>query len=131
MLCINTFGRVMYFPDQAKKKIQNGRTSTLKQTYTKATHKIWIGMTLYWPDCCFLTESLYKNSYCLMKEIRIEHAFPESFYLLSDKKATTFQQKMSFSLTPTRRTNRERSGKIAFASLTLPDFNYRGPTCSS
>ena len=29
MLCINTFWRVMYFPDQAKKKIQNGRTSTL------------------------------------------------------------------------------------------------------
>ena len=29
MLCINTFGRVMYFLDQAKKKIQNGRTSTL------------------------------------------------------------------------------------------------------
>ena len=29
MLCINTFGRVRYFPDQAKKKIQNGRTSTL------------------------------------------------------------------------------------------------------
>ena len=30
MLCINTFGRVRYFPDQAKKKIQNGRTSTLR-----------------------------------------------------------------------------------------------------
>ena len=29
MLCINTFGRVRYFPDQAKKNIQNGRTSTL------------------------------------------------------------------------------------------------------
>ena len=29
MLCINTFWRVMYFPDLAKKKIQNGRTSTL------------------------------------------------------------------------------------------------------
>ena len=29
MLCINTFGRVRYFPDQAKKKIQNGRTSTI------------------------------------------------------------------------------------------------------
>ena len=29
MLCINTFGRVRFFPDQAKKKIQNGRTSTL------------------------------------------------------------------------------------------------------
>ena len=29
MLCINTFGRVMYFPDQAKKKIQNGRTLTI------------------------------------------------------------------------------------------------------
>ena len=29
MSCINTFGRVRYFPDQAKKKIQNGRTSTL------------------------------------------------------------------------------------------------------
>ena len=31
MLCINTFGHVMYFPDQAKKKNQNGRTSTLNQ----------------------------------------------------------------------------------------------------
>ena len=31
MLCINTFGRVRYFPDQAKKKIQNGRTSTLNK----------------------------------------------------------------------------------------------------
>ena len=31
MLCINTFGRVRYFPDQAKKKIQNGCTSTLNE----------------------------------------------------------------------------------------------------
>ena len=37
MLCINTFGRVRYFPDQAKKKIQNGRTSTLiRNTYALA-----------------------------------------------------------------------------------------------
>ena len=33
MLCINTFGRVRYFPDQAKKKIQNGRTSTLRKKF--------------------------------------------------------------------------------------------------
>ena len=33
MLCINTFGRVRYFPDQAKKKIQNGRTSTLNPSH--------------------------------------------------------------------------------------------------
>ena len=35
MLCINTFGRVMYFPDQAKKKIQNGRTLTLRKIQRK------------------------------------------------------------------------------------------------
>ena len=36
MLCINTFGRVRYFPDQAKKKIQNGRTSTLISLVSKS-----------------------------------------------------------------------------------------------
>ena len=38
MLCINTFGRVRYFPDQAKKKIQNGRTSTLIRS-SRLVHK--------------------------------------------------------------------------------------------
>ena len=36
MLCINTFGRVRYFPDQAKKKFQNGRTSTLNNINSSA-----------------------------------------------------------------------------------------------
>ena len=44
MLCINTFGRVRYFPDQAKKKIQNGRTSTLK---TWQFLIFWEGTTIF------------------------------------------------------------------------------------
>ena len=52
MLCINTFGRVRYFPDQAKKKIQNGRTSTLNNKF-KATKGV-----------CFLTvHNFYSMAY--------------------------------------------------------------------
>ena len=68
MLCINTFGRVIYFPDQAKKKIQNGRTSTLNRQ--KSSFILQTPVTQKRLGLIFLLHSNQKRSiFCSFKRI--------------------------------------------------------------